>query len=70
MYENVSMVGARASTEDNTDEVLVSRSYLERLEREREEYRAVCLDFAKEVPKFHKIADNIETILNAGGVSE
>ena len=70
MLKNV-MVGARAPTEDNTDDELItiSRKEYARIMREREEYRAICLDFASEIPKFHRIADNIETILS-GGASE
>lgn len=86
MLENVSNVGAVASTNGNIDEdlVLVSRrefirlqqerneslKELDRIKREREEYRELCLDFADHVPRVQKIADNIETILSSGGASK
>ena len=63
-------VGTVVPTEENADNVIVSKKYLERIKREREEYRAMCLDFAESVPRFHQIADNIETILNNGGASQ
>lgn len=72
MLENVSTIEATASPNGNTDEdlILVSREELETLKREREEYRAMCLDFAQRYENIHKIADNIEAILNpAGGAS-
>lgn len=72
MLENVSKVGAGVSTNGNIDGdlILVSRKELDRLKREREEYRAMCLDFAESVPRFHEIADNIETILSSGGAGK
>ena len=72
MLENVSMVGVGVPTEDTADNdlILVSRKELDRLKREREEYRAMCLDFAESVPRFHEIADNIETILSSGGAGK
>lgn len=48
MYKNVSDVGALASTKGNTNEddlILISKKELATLKREREEYRAMCLDF-------------------------
>ncbi len=82
MYKDVSNVGAMHPTDGNTGEdlVLVSRrefirlqqerndslNELNRIKREREEYRKLCLDFAESVPKVQKIADNIETILSGG----
>ena len=71
MFENV-MVGARVPTDGNTDDELitVSRKEYARIKREREEYRAICLDLAESGNRFHRIADNIETILSGGGASE
>lgn len=71
MLENVS-VEALTSTNGNANEelILISKKELETLKREREEYRAMCLDFAQRHENIHKIADNIEAILNpAGGAS-
>lgn len=64
-------VGALVSTDGNADNdlIVVSRKELNRLKREREEYRAMCLDFAESVPRFHKVADNIEAIIANGGVT-
>lgn len=72
MYENVSKVGAGASTNGNIDEdlVLINKKELTQLKRERDEYRAMCLDFVESVPRFHEIQENIETILAQGGVQE
>lgn len=72
MYENVSRVGAWAPTEENTNDekVLISKKELAQLRYERDEYRAMCLDFAESVPRFHKVQENIETILANGGAQE
>ncbi len=71
MYENVKRVEDVSSTDGNADNdlIVVSRKELNRLKREREEYRAMCLDFAESVPRFHKVADNIEAIIANGGVT-
>lgn len=72
MLENVSTVEALTSTNGKTDEelILVSKKELESLKRERDEYRAMCLEFAQRHENVHRIADNIEAILNpAGGAS-
>ncbi len=67
MLENVSMVEARVSTEDaENDFIMISKTELANLQQERDEYRGICLDFAKEVPELHEIADRINTILNGG----
>lgn len=72
MYENVKRVEDVSSTDGNADNdlIVVSRKELNRLKREREEYRAMCLDFAESVPRFHKVADNIEAIIAKGGAVE
>ena len=86
MYKDVSNVGVMPPTDGNTGEdlVLVSRrefirlqqerndslNELNRIKREREEYRKLCLDFAESVPRVQQIADNIETILSNGGASQ
>lgn len=72
MSENVNVVGAWAPTEENIDGdlILINKKELSQLKRERDEYRAMCLDFAESVPRFHKIQENIETILAQGGVQE
>lgn len=72
MLENVNMVEACALTDGNADDdiAIISKKELNRLKREREEYRAMCLEFAESIPKFHKIQDNIDAILAKGGVLE
>ena len=71
MSQNVSIVENLVSTNGSADDfVLISRKELAQIKREREEYRAMCLDFAESVPRFHEIADNIETILNNGGATQ
>lgn len=69
MSKNVNNVEAGVSTNGNIDEdyTLINKKELERLKRERDEYRAMCLDFAESVPRFHKVQENIETILANGG---
>ena len=63
MSENVVSVEALVSTKGNADTVVISKEELNRLKRERDEYREMCLDFAESVPRFHEVADNIEAIL-------
>lgn len=72
MYKNVNKVEAWVSTNGNIDEdyTLINKKELERLRHERDEYRAMCLDFAESVPRFHKVQENIETILAKGGALE
>ena len=72
MLKNVNNVEAGVSTNGNIDEdyTLINKKELERLQYERDEYRAMCLDFAESVPKFHKVQENIETILANGGAQE
>ena len=72
MSENVSIVENLVSTNGNIDEdyTLINKKELAQLKRERDEYRAMCLDFAESVPRFHKVQENIETILASGGVQQ
>ena len=72
MLKNVNNVEAGVSTNGNIDEdyTLINKKELERLQYERDEYRAMCLDFAESVPRFHKVQENIETILANGGAQE
>ena len=72
MLKNVNKVEAGVSTDENIDEdvVLINKKELAQLKRERDEYRAMCHDFAESVPRFHKVADNIEAILAKGGAVE
>ena len=72
MSKNVNKVETRVSTNGNIDEdyTLINKKELERLKHERDEYRAMCLDFAESVPRFHKVQENIETILANGGAQE
>ena len=70
MLENVNKVEAGVSTNGNIDEdyTLINKKELAQLQYERDEYRAMCHDFAESVPRFHKVVDNIEAILaNSGG---
>lgn len=64
-------VGALVSTEESSggDFITIRKDEYDRLVFEREEYRAMCLDFAESVPRFHKVADNIEAIIANGGVT-
>lgn len=72
MLENVNKVEAWVSTNGNIDEdyTLINKKELAQLRYERDEYRAMCLDFAESVPRFHKVQENIETILAKGGALE
>ena len=72
MSKNVNRVEAGVSTNGNIDEdyTLINKKELERLQYERDEYRAMCLDFAESVLRFHKVQENIETILANGGAQE
>ena len=72
MLKNVNKVEAGVSTNGNIDEdyTLINKKELAQLQRERDEYRAMCHDFAESVPRFHKVADNIEAILAKGGALE
>lgn len=69
MSKNVNRVEAGVSTDGNIDEdyTLINKKELAQLQYERDEYRAMCLDFAESVPRFHKVQENIETILANGG---
>ena len=51
MLEYVKRVEDVSSTDGNADNELItiSRKELDRIKREREEYRAICLDFAEVV---------------------
>ncbi len=72
MLKNVNRVEAGVSTNGNIDEdyTLINKKELAQLRYERDEYRAMCLDFAESVPRFHKVQENIETILAKGGALE
>ena len=72
MLKNVNKVEAGVSTNGNIDEdyTLINKKELAQLRYERDEYRAMCLDFAESVPRFHKVQENIETILAKGGALE
>nr|WP_295000204.1 hypothetical protein [uncultured Methanobrevibacter sp.] len=72
MSKNVNNVEAGVSTNGNIDEdyTLINKKELAQLQYERDEYRAMCLDFAESVPRFHKVQENIETILANGGAQE
>ena len=72
MSKNVNKVEAGVSTNGNIDEdyTLINKKELAQLRYERDEYRAMCLDFAESVPRFHKVQENIETILANGGAQE
>ena len=72
MLKNVNKVEAGVSTDGNIDEdyTLINKKELAQLQYERDEYRAMCHDFAESVPRFHKVADNIEAILAKGGALE